>query len=171
MRKRVFLLGTLLVGVLLYNSGALRADAQTEDEKEIRALVQRLVTAARAKDVSAVMSVYVADESLRVFDITPPLQSIGAKAYTKGWEDFFAAFPGPMEIEIHELSVTTEGPLGFSHEIDTWRVTDPEGKKVSFTMRVTYVYRKVNGQWRIIHEHGFVPVDVTTGRAELPLKP
>jgi uncharacterized protein (TIGR02246 family) len=170
MRKRGFLVGMLLVSVLLYG-GALWADAQTEDEKEIRALVQRLVTAARAKDVSAVMSVYVADESLRVFDITPPLQSIGAKAYTKGWEDFFAAFPGPMEIEIHELSVSTDGALGFSHEIDTWRVTDPEGTKVSFTMRVTYVYRKVNGQWRIIHEHGSVPVDVTTGRAELSLKP
>jgi uncharacterized protein (TIGR02246 family) len=171
MRKRVFLLGTLLVGVLLY-SGALPADAQTEDEKEIRALVQRLVTAARAKDVSDIMSsVYIADESLSVFDITPPLQYVGAKAYKKAWEDFFAAFPGPVEIEIHELSVTTDGPLGFSHEIDTWRMTDPEGKKVTFTMRVTYVYRKVNGKWRIIHEHGSVPVDVTTGRAELSLKP
>ena len=170
MRKRVFLLATLLVGVLLYN-GALGADAQTEDEKEIRALVQRLVTAAKAKNVSAVMSVYVADESLSVFDITPPLQYIGAKAYKEAWEAFFAALPGPLEIEIHEFNVTTDGPLGFSHEIDTWSGIDPEGKKVTFTMRVTYVYRKVNGKWRIIHEHGSVPVDVTTGRAELSLKP
>ena len=170
MRKSVFLLATLLVGVLFYR-GALLADAQTEDEKEIRALVQRLVTAAKAKDVSAVMSVYVGDESLRVFDITPPLQYVGAKAYKKTWEDFFAALPGPLEIEIHELSITTDGPFGFSYEIDTWSGTDPEGKKVTFTMRVTYVYRKVNGKWRIIHEHGSVPVDVTTGRAELSLKP
>lgn len=170
MRKRVFLLGMLLVSVFLYGR-ALRVDAQTEDEKEIRALVQRLVTAAKAKDVSAIMTVYVADESLRVFDIIPPLQYIGAKAYTKAWEDFFAALPGPLEVEIHEFSIMTDGPFGFSHEIDTWSGTDPEGKKVTFTMRVTYVYRKVNGKWRIIHERGSVPVDVTTGRAELSLKP
>jgi uncharacterized protein (TIGR02246 family) len=170
MREKVFLLAALLVGVLLYD-GALGADAQTEDEKEIRALIQRLVTAAKAKDVSAVMSVYVADESLRVFDITPPLQYRGAKAYKEAWEAFFAALPGPLEIEIREFNVMTDGPLGFSHEIDTWSGTDPEGQEVTFTMRVTYVYRKVNGKWRIIHEHGSVPVDVTTGRAELSLKP
>ena len=167
MRKRVLLLGMLLVIVFPY-ARALRADAQTE---EIRALVQRLVTAAKAKDISAIMAVYVADESLSVFDITPPLQYVGAKAYTKAWEDFFAALPGPLEITIHEFNVMTDGPFGFSHEIDTWSGTDPEGKKVTFTMRITYVYRKVNGKWRIIHEHGSVPVDVTTGRAELSLKP
>jgi len=64
MKERVFLLGTLLVSVLFYG-GALWADAQTEDEKEIRALVQRLVTAARAKDVSDIMSsVYVVTTNL-----------------------------------------------------------------------------------------------------------
>ena len=170
MRKRVFLPGLLLVSVFFYG-GMLQADAQTEDEKEIRALVQRLVTAAEAKDVSAIMAVYIADESLSVFDITPPLQYVGAKAYTKAWEDFFVALPGPLEITIHKFNVTTDGSFGFSHQIDTWSGTDPEGKKVIFTMRITFVYRKVNGKWRIIHEHGSVPVDVTTGRAELSLKP
>src|SRR5712692_7905504 len=38
MKKGGFLLGTLLIGVLLYTV-TLRADAQTENEKEIRALV------------------------------------------------------------------------------------------------------------------------------------
>jgi uncharacterized protein (TIGR02246 family) len=160
----------LLVGVLVFG-GARCAEAQTKDEQEIRALIQQLIAAAKAKNVNEIMSAYVADEHLMVFDVTPPLRFAGAKAYQKDWEDFLAAFPGPLEVELGEPSITADGTLGFSHEIDTWRATDPEGKKVSFTVRQTYVYRKVDGQWRIIHDHTSVPVDVTTGRAELSLKP
>jgi uncharacterized protein (TIGR02246 family) len=170
MRKSVFWLGMLLVGVLV-SGGARGAAAQTKDEQEIRALVQRLVAAERTKNINEIMSVYVTDESLTVFDVTPPLQYVGAKAYRKDWEDFFAAFPGPVEVEIGALSITPDGNLGFSHEIDRWSVTDKEGKRVTFTLRETYVYRKTNGRWLIVHDHASVPVDVTTGRAELSLKP
>ncbi len=170
MKKVGFLLGTLLIGVLLYTV-TLRADAQTEDEKEIRALVQRLATAIRAKDVTTIMSSYVPDESLHVFDVIPPRQYVGAKAYKKDWEDFFAPFPGPVEYEMNDLSITTEGNLGFSHNIDRFILTDKEGKKLEFTTRSTDVYRKIDGKWFIIHEHVSVPVDLITGRADLSSKP
>jgi hypothetical protein len=29
----------------------------------------------------------------------------------------------------------------------------------------------MNGQWRVVHEHISVPVDLTTGKAALDLKP
>ena len=76
-----------------------------------------------------------------------------------------------MEVEISALSITTEGNLGFSHEIDRWTVTDKEGKQSTFTFRVTYVYRKIEGKWRIVHEHASLPVDLMTGRAELSSQP
>jgi ketosteroid isomerase-like protein len=59
----------------------------------------------------------------------------------KDWEDFFAAFPGPVEFEISGLGVTTEGNLSFSHEINNWVVTDKTGKRVTLTIRATEVYR------------------------------
>jgi uncharacterized protein (TIGR02246 family) len=165
MRKRGLLLGALLIGGL-FCTVAHGTDAPTDDEQAIRALVQRVAAAIRAKDVPMIMSVYVPDESLLVFDVTPPLQYVGAKAYRKDWEDFFAAFPGPVEFEVSELSVTTEGTLGFSHEIDHWVVTDAAGKKITLAIRVTDVYRKRNGQWFIIHEHNSVPADIDTGRTQ-----
>jgi hypothetical protein len=64
------------------------------------------------------MGSYVPDESLFVFDAIPPRQYVGAKAYRKDLEDFFASFPGPVEtFEIADLNVVTNGNLGFSHSI------------------------------------------------------
>ncbi|HZF40664.1 MAG TPA: nuclear transport factor 2 family protein [Blastocatellia bacterium] len=35
------------------------------------------------------------------------------------------------------------------------------------TLRITNVYRKINGKWLIVHEHSSCPVDLTTGQADL----
>ena len=170
MQKRDLLLGMLLMGMLC-SRVALGAEAHTNDEKAIRALNQRFHAAFKAKDVNAIMSVYVPDESLFVFDVVPPRQYVGAKAYRKDFEDFIAAFPGPMEYEITDLSITASGPLGFSHRIDTLVLTDKEGKRVNLVARVTDVYRKSKGKWLIIHEHVSVPVDLATGKPDVLSKP
>ena len=112
MQKRDLLLGMLLMGMLC-SRVALGAEAHTNDEKAIRALNQRFHDAFKAKDVNAIMSLYVPDESLVVFDVIPPRQYVGAKAYRKDFEDFIAAFPGPMEYTITDLSITASGTLGY----------------------------------------------------------
>jgi uncharacterized protein (TIGR02246 family) len=125
-----------------------------------------MITAFKAKDITTIMSAYVPNESLVVFDLTPPLQYVGAKSYQKGYEELFAAFPGPVEVEMNEMSIVTEGTLGVSHDIDHWVLTDKEGKKITLTFRATNVYRKIDGKWRIIHEHNSFPVDLATGRTD-----
>jgi uncharacterized protein (TIGR02246 family) len=170
MKKRDLLLGMLLIGMILAGV-APRADAQTTDEKAIRALEQRFAAAFKAKDVNTIMSFYVPNESLVVFDVLPPRQYVGAKAYRQDWEGFFAAFPGPNDFTISELSIMTDGRLGVSHSIQGGVFTDKAGKKVDFMVRVTDVYRKIKGQWLIMHEHISVPVDLATGHADLSSKP
>ena len=170
MKKRALLLGMLLIG-MIFSSVALRADAQSHDEKAIRALNQRFSAAVKAKDINKIMSVYVPDERLFVFDAVPPRQYVGAKAYRKDFEEFFAAFPGPAESEVTDLSITVAGTLGFSHGIDTWTLTDKDGKRVKLVFRVTDVYRKIKGKWLIVHEHLSFPVDPATGTADLLSKP
>jgi uncharacterized protein (TIGR02246 family) len=169
MKTRGFSLGALFLGVLL-SGVALHANAQTEDQGDIKALIeQRFAAAFKAKDVNAIMALYVPDESLFAFDVT--LQFVGATAYRKNWEDFFAAFPGPMQLEISDLSIMTEGKLGFSHSIQHAIFTDKDGKTADITVRVTSVYRKINSKWFIIHDHVSVPVDLATGKADLSSKP
>jgi ketosteroid isomerase-like protein len=117
------------------------------------------------------MACYVPDESLLVFDVVPPRQYVGAKAYQKDWEELFAAYPGLAGVEMSDLSVTSEGNLGYGHNIQHSILTDKDGKKATFIFRVSNGYRKVNGKWLISHEHVSVPVDLATGKAELTSKP
>jgi len=72
----------------------------TDDEAKIRALENQFVAAVNAKDLDAIMKVYMPDETLLVFDVVPPRQYVGAKAYREDWEDFLALF------EITDLQIT-----------------------------------------------------------------
>jgi len=146
------------------------ADTQAKDQADIKALEDRFVAAFKAKDINAVMAVYAPDESMVVFDAVPPLQYTGATAYKKDFADFFAAFPGPIELNMTDLDVTVGGDVAYGHNIQHSIMTDKDGKKMTATVRVTDGYKKINGQWLISHEHVSIPVDLNTLKPVLDAK-
>ena len=145
--------------------------AASSDEASVRALESRFAAAVNAKDVGAIMKVYVPSESLVVFDVVPPRQYVGAKAYAKDWTDFLGMFKGPLKFEVSDLSVTVGRTMGFGHSIQRITGTDTKGQQVDLTVRVTDVYRKIDGNWLVVHEHISVPVDLDTGKPDLSSKP
>ncbi len=147
-----------------------QADSKS-DEAKIRALENKFAAAFVAKDVNAIMSVYLPSETLFVFDVVPRRQYVGAKAYRKDWEDYLATLKGPVQFQISDLSVAADGYLGWGHSIQHVSGTDTKGQPVDLTVRVTDVYRKIKGNWLIVHEHVSVPVDLDTGKPDLSSKP
>lgn len=147
------------------------ARAGSSDEAAIRALESRFAAAVNAKDIDAIMKVYVPDESLLVFDVIPPRQYAGAKAYRKDWEGFLALFKDAPKFEVTDLNVVAVGSLGYGHSIQRVSGTDTKGQPIDLTVRVTDVYRKVKGNWLIVHEHVSVPVDLDSGKPDLASKP
>jgi ketosteroid isomerase-like protein len=145
--------------------------AKSEDEAKIEALNDAYTAAVNAKDLDAIMKVYVPDASLVIFDIIPPRQYVGAIAFHKDWENFLAAFKGPWKFEMSDLHVEADGTLGYSHSIQHLSGTDIKGQPVDLTWRDTAAYRKIGGNWLIVHEHGSVPVDLNTGKPDLASKP
>jgi ketosteroid isomerase-like protein len=165
--RHLFAVAALAIGI---GVGTV-VQAASGDEASIRALESSLATAAMAKDVNAIMKVYMPGESLVVFDVVPPREYVGAKAYAKDWSDFLGMFKGPLKFEIGDLSVSVSGTMGFSHSIQRITGTDSKGQPVDLTVRVTDVYRKIKGNWLIVHEHVSVPVDLETGKPDLMSKP
>jgi uncharacterized protein (TIGR02246 family) len=157
----------LAVGASLASASAL-AQPKT-DEAAIRALEAKFAAAVSAKSVDAIMKVYAPD--VFVFDVTPPRQYVGAKAYRQDWTGFMAGFKGPVKFDVSDLSVGVAGTMAWSHSIQHVSGTDPNGKPSDVTVRVTDVYRKIGGRWLIVHEHVSVPVDLATGKADLTSKP
>jgi uncharacterized protein (TIGR02246 family) len=144
-----------------------RADAAAD----IRALEDRFVAAFKAKDVDAIMKMYVPGQTLVVFDVVPPRQYVGAAAYRKDWQTFFGGFDGPITVDLTDLNIGADRNLAYSHSIQRVTGTDKHGKKLDLTVRVTDIYQKMRGRWFVIHEHVSVPVDLENGKPDLASKP
>jgi uncharacterized protein (TIGR02246 family) len=145
--------------------------AQADAQSDIKALENRFIAAVKAKDLDAIMKVYVPDQTLFVFDVVPPRQYVGAPAYRNDWQEFLDSFNGPITAELSDLDITADDNLAYGHSIQHVAGTDKQGKKQDLTVRVTDVYKKINGNWLVIHEHVSVPVDLDTGKPDLTSKP
>lgn len=168
MRVNFAMAAIFAAGTIAASSSAWAADS---DKARIEALESRFAAAFNAKDLDAIMKVYVPDKSLFVFDVVPPRQYLGWDAYRKDWQDFLAGFKGPIKFTISELAVSTDGIIGYGHSIQRVTGTDTKGKATDMTVRVTDVYRKIKGQWLIVQEHVSVPVNLDTGKPDLNSAP
>ncbi len=144
-------------------------EARKNDEAEIKRVIEGYVEAHRAKDIDGVMSMYAPE--IVTFDVVPPLQYVGADAMRKRWEEVFSSLPGPFGYEIADLSITVGEDMAFTHSFNRTSATLPTGQKIGTWVRSTACWRKIGGQWLIVHDQISVPVDVQTGRAVLDLKP
>ena len=140
----VLVLAGVAVLTLLY---AGRVHASADDKGEITAVEQRAIEGFKAKDVDKIMSCYVPDETLFVFDVVPPREYVGAKAYRKDWEELLAQFPGPAEADMSNLKAFVLGTMGYAHLIVHSVLTDKDGKKTESNVRTTDVFRKTGGKW------------------------
>jgi ketosteroid isomerase-like protein len=170
MKTLGWLLGIVLAGVVV-SCARWRDDTTASEEQVIRAIYNRFSAAVASRDIDAIMSFYVPGGSLVAFDAFPPRQYVGAAAYRKDYEQFFASFPGPAKSEASDIHIETAGTLGFAHGIDRWVVTGKDGQPLTVVFRFTDVLRKINGKWLIVHEHLSVPVDPVTGKADFLSKP
>ena len=137
----------------------------------IEALEQRYVKAFNAKDVNAIMANYAPGSGLFVFDAVPPREYPSWESYKKDWEGLFTAFPGPVKDTMSDLSITVVGPVAYAHHIEDSQFTQKDGTGKELVIRVTDVFRKINGKWLIVQEHVSFPVDIDSGKADLLSKP
>ena len=144
-------------------------DNKNNDEAEIKRVIEKGVEAIRAKDLDGVMSMYAPE--LVSFDVVPPLQYVGADVYRKHWGRAFSSFPGPIDYEIADLSITVGDDVAFAHSFNRLSGITATGQKFGSWLRWTACFRKINGKWLIMHMQVSAPVDMETGKAVLDLKP
>jgi ketosteroid isomerase-like protein len=139
------------------------------DEADIRQRIDRLVEAIRAMDLEGVKSIYAPD--IVSFDIVPPLQHVRAEAQSKNWADVFTTYQRPLGYEIHDLTITVGDDVAFGHSLNRISGTLKNGNRADFWLRWTSCFRKIDGNWLIVHHQASVPVDFESGRALLNLEP
>lgn len=145
------------------SSGTAAAEAQ------IRALIAEQAEAIRAKDVTGSVSAYASDVLL--FDVVNPLRSVGAGALRRRLAQWFASFAGPIGYELRDLAIAADAEVAFSHGLHQVRGTTTDGHELDMWWRATVCWRRVDGDWKISHQHASVPFDVGSGQASLDLAP
>lgn len=141
----------------------MKTEQQQRDEAEIRTLIARWSKAVEAKDATAAVEAYTPGTVL--YDLMPPARTVGAEAIRAVWERAFPHFPDTFRSEHRDLTVEVDGDVAFVHGLHHF-VPEPADHPCGFTwMRVTACYRRIDGRWRVAHEHVSIPFDPATGQA------
>jgi ketosteroid isomerase-like protein len=135
---------------------AMPEDANTETIR-IRALLEAWADAVRRHDLPAILAHH--DPDIVMFDLPPPLQCKGIEAYERTWDLMFRYHKPGAAFDIEELTVTAGQDVAFAVAImrcgpdSSSNPADKDG----FPFRLTVGLRKVEGAWRIAHEHHSIP--------------
>jgi uncharacterized protein (TIGR02246 family) len=125
------------------------------DETEIKALIERWAKAVREENRAAIRADH--DNDMLMFDVPPPFLSRGLDAYMATWETFFAHAEKPVAFHFTEVNVTVGTDVAFATAIGHCVNIDPTGKREELDFRLTMGLRKMDGRWRIVHEHHSLP--------------
>jgi ketosteroid isomerase-like protein len=129
----------------------------SQDEMEIRALIERWVAAVRAEDREAIRAEH--DSEILMFDVPPPFLSQGLDAYMATWELFFARPERAVSFGLRDVKVTAGSEVGFATAPGRCTDCDSAGKPEQLQFRLTMGFCKVAGRWRIVHEHHSLPAE------------
>lgn len=152
-------------------AGCNRHETAGESTAEIKALFDHWKTAFEAKDVNGVMTIYAPGDALTAFDVVPPLQFRGAEAYRKDYAEFFGQFKGPIHVEDPGMQIVASDKVAIAYGLERLTGTLTNGTPVDIWLRYSEGLKRIDGQWRVVHEHISVPADLNTGKAALDLKP
>ena len=132
-----------------------RHKSLSTDEAEILALIGRWAGAVRAQDRAAIRADH--DAGMLMFDVPPPLLSRGLDAYMATWETFFASAEKPVAFDFHDIDITAGRDVAFAAAIGNCVTIDSSGNREPLEFRLTMGLRKIDGRWRIMHEHHSLP--------------
>jgi ketosteroid isomerase-like protein len=123
-----------------------------------------------AKDVDAFLALY--DDEVHVFDLWGAWSLHGIEAWRGMAVEWFASVGDDRVIvEIDQASSTCLGDLAIGHAFLTYTAVSADGTELrSLDNRITAALRKVEGVWKIFHEHTSVPIDHASTKAMLRRK-
>jgi ketosteroid isomerase-like protein len=133
-------------------------DPANIEEIRIKTLLEAWADAVRRQDLLAILAHH--DPDMVMFDLPPPLQCKGIKAYEQTWELFFRCNKPGAPFDFQELTVTAGQDVAFAVAIMRCGPPDSSNNpkyQDGFLFRLTVGLRKVGNDWRITHEHHSEP--------------
>ncbi len=164
MKRFGLAIGAIMAMATIVLNFGVNANAAGSAKDEITAVENKAIAATTTDQAMKYF-----DDNIVLYDVFPGLEFKGATAVRAHEDDFFNNATD-VKGEIVELDVVTDGKLGMARSIQHFTWKDKAGKAQEATLRVTDVYHKVHGEWKIFHSHVSAPVDPKTGQGQMNLK-
>ena len=128
----------------------------------VESLLETYKNAVYQKDLAAFTSIF--DENVHVFDMWVQWTYDGLPAWremTKGW--FGSLGTDRDVITFDDVHTEESGDLATLTAIVKFTAVSAQGQELRFLQnRLTWIARKKNGTWKIIHQHTSSPIDFST---------
>jgi ketosteroid isomerase-like protein len=75
------------------------------------------------------------------------------------WETFLSWSEKPVAFDFYDVKITAGKDAAFATAIGRCAGIDPNGKREELEFRLTMGFRKIDGRWRVMHEHHSLPAE------------
>jgi ketosteroid isomerase-like protein len=134
--------------------------------------VDAFLTAVIAQQVEADTALHNGDAGLRkaLWSTKEPVTLFGAVASATGrdqvapvFDALASSFSHCSQFELEVIAAGASGDLAYTVSYEHSRLLI-DGQPQSYVLRVTHIYRREDGEWKIVHRHGDRrPDDIDTG--------
>jgi ketosteroid isomerase-like protein len=129
----------------------------TPDQSAISDLIERWSKGVRDQDRAAIRQDHDAD--ILMFDVPPPFQSRGIDEYMATWDTFFSFAEKPVRFDFTNIEITAGSEVAFATALGHCVTIGRDGRREPLDFRLTMGLRKIDGRWRVMHEHHSLPAD------------
>jgi len=128
----------------------------SDDEEQIRTLIERWAQAVHRGDLSEVLADHAGD--IVMFDVPPPYEGVrGIDAYRETWPPFFGWQAEGASFEIASLDVIAGDEVAYAFALLRCGTQEELAANPENRLRLTLGLRKENGRWVVAHEHHSFP--------------
>lgn len=128
----------------------------TDDERQIRTLVERWADAVHTGDLDGVLADHTDD--IVMYDVPPPYDGVrGMDAYRETWPPFFEWQRLGASFEIETLDVAAGAEVAYAHALLRCGTAEEFAANPDNRLRLTLGLRKEHGNWVVAHEHHSFP--------------
>ncbi len=120
-------------------------------DAEIREVLEEWAAATRQGRKEQVLRHHA--EDLVIFDVLPPMKYESAEAYRRSWDEWQPETQGEAVFDLEELAITAREELAFAHCFIRCGGRLADGSRFQDLVRATFCLEKVNGAWRVQHQH------------------
>ncbi len=124
---------------------------KTDDEAILRSLVAEWSRHVAAKDSDSMMKHYHPDVIL--YDAIPPYKTVGREAVKQAWDQCFPCLPEVCGSEHRDLEFRVSGDLAVVNGLHRFRPEPEEHPCGGSYLRLTVVFQRTQGAWKVVHEH------------------